>query len=101
MTRQETYQRIITIAYDTVRNRKCYFDKNTQNQLVEFVRTAVNSTMSMEDINNPFKVQLAENNMRVLCNHLCDRAQFERTLVVDKYIFLATRFSICPIWPFC
>lgn len=101
MTRQEVYDRIITVSHDTVKSRHCYFDAEAEKQLSELVWNAVYNTMSFADINNPLQVARAENNMRDLCNKLCDRARNENKLIVENRVFSAARFSLCPIWPFC
>ena len=101
MTRQELIERIISVAHQTVRSRQCTFSVDAERQLREMVTSGVNNTMSDIDLNNPSRVLLAQNNMRDLCNKLCDRVRGENRYLVENRTFSNARMSICPVWPFC
>ena len=121
MTRKEIYNRIISIAHQTVQSRNCSFSADAEKQLEELVLKGVNNTMSDTDVNDPEKVALAEKNMQKLCNVLCDDAiegnhvlkKFNRNIgkrfiknntemdyIVNDIVFSSARCFNFHLWPF-
>ena len=101
MTRQEIYNSIISIAHHEVESRGFKFSPSAEIQLKEMVSNGVYNTMTDAECNNVAKIAEAQKNMREICIELCNREERKRSMIVESRTFTATRFQLCPRYPFC
>ncbi len=101
MTRQELKNECMIVAHQECSNRGYSFSSEANRQLHELIATGVDR-MTIEDMNNPVKCQLAVSNIKTFVFKLCERKRRERSgVILENCTFSQGRLSICPLWPFC
>ena len=100
MTKEELISNLIQVAHEEVSKHNCYFSDEADAQLKELVTAGVDR-MSLQDRYNNERIATAQNNMRYLCIKVCEETKKENHLIVENRTFSSTRWSICPLWPFC
>lgn len=100
MTREELIASLIREAHNEVNRHNCQFAADADAQLRELVTAGVDR-MTVTERNNGLKIVEAQQNMRFLCEQLCERTRRESRVIVENRTFSSARLSICPLWPFC